>query len=59
MAKYTLDQEEQGILDAFESGEIRPIPNANEEIKKHRKYAAATLKTEKPGRVRYSWRVRV
>jgi predicted DNA binding CopG/RHH family protein len=47
MAKYTLTQEEQEILDAYESGEIQPIPNANEEIEKHKKYAAATFKPDK------------
>ena len=44
MGKYKLDNEEQAILDAFESGKIQPIPNVKEEIKKHRKYAAATFK---------------
>ncbi len=47
MAKYTLTQEEQEILDAYESGEIQPISNANEEIEKHKKYAAATFKQDK------------
>jgi predicted DNA binding CopG/RHH family protein len=47
MANYTLDQEEQEILDAFESGEIQPTPNAKQEIEKHRKYAAATFKKDK------------
>lgn len=36
MSQYKLDQEEQEILGAFESGKIQPIPNAKEEIKKHR-----------------------
>lgn len=47
MDKYNLDQEEQEILDAFESGEIQSIPNAKEEIEKHRKYAAATFRKDK------------
>jgi len=47
MAKYTLTQEEQEILDAYESGEIQPIQNANEEIEKHKQYAAATFKLDK------------
>ena len=47
MGKYKLDQEEQEILDAFESGRLESIPNAKEEIKRHREYAAATLKKDK------------
>ena len=52
MAKYKLDEEEQEILDAFESGKIQPIPSANEEMEKHKKYAAATLK--KRQKIKYS-----
>ena len=44
MAKYKIDEEEQEILDAFESGKIQSIPSANKEMEKHKKYAAATLK---------------
>ncbi len=47
MVKYILTQEEQEILEAFESGEIQPIQNANEEIEKHKKYATATFKQDK------------
>lgn len=47
MGKYQLNQEEQEILDAFESGKIQPIPNAKEEIKKHREYAAETFGKDK------------
>lgn len=47
MGKYQLSQEEQEILDAFESGKIQPIPNAKEEIKKHREYAAETFGKDK------------
>ena len=47
MTSYTLDQEEQEILDAFDSGEMQPIPHAQEEMEKHREYAAATLKKDK------------
>ena len=36
MAKYKLDEEEQEILDAFESGKIQPIPSANKEMEKHK-----------------------
>jgi len=47
MSQYKLDQEEQEILGAFESGKIQPIPNAKEEIKKHREYATETFKEDK------------
>ena len=43
MGSYQLDQEEREILDAFDSGKIKPIPNAKEEMEKHRKYASETL----------------
>ena len=56
MAKYSLDKEEQEILDAFESGEMQSIPNAKEEIKKHRGYAAATFKKDKRINIRLAGR---
>ncbi len=46
MVKYELDEEEQEIINAFESGKIERIPNAQEEIRKHRKYAAETFKQD-------------
>lgn len=39
-----LDAEEKEILDAFEAGTLKRVANAKEEIKRHREYAAATLK---------------
>ena len=56
MVKYTLDQEEREILDAFESGEMQPLANAKEEIEKHRKYAAATFKKDKRINIRLASR---
>lgn len=56
MGEYKLDQEEQEILDAFESGEIQPIANAKEEIEKHRKYAAETFKKDKRINIRIASR---
>ena len=47
MAKYKIDEEEQEILDAFESGKIQPIPSANKEMEKQKKYASATFKKDK------------
>lgn len=46
MINHTLDQEELEIMEAFESGKIQPIPNAKEEIEKHKGYAAYTLNKE-------------
>ena len=56
MTTYTLDQEEQEILEAFESGAIQPIPNAKEEMAKHREYAAATFKKDKRINIRLASR---
>ena len=56
MSTYTLDQEEQEILAAFESGAIQPIPNAKEEMAKHREYAAATFKKDKRINIRLASR---
>jgi predicted DNA binding CopG/RHH family protein len=47
MPSYKLSEEEQEILDAFDAGKIKPIPNAKEEIEKHKKYAAEALKKDK------------
>ncbi len=38
-----LDQEEQEILDAFESGQLTRPTNWQEELEQHRKIASATL----------------
>ena len=56
MPKYKLDQEEQDILEAFESGEIQPISNAIEEIEKHKIYASATFKKDKRINIRLTSR---
>jgi hypothetical protein len=37
-----LDQEEKEILEAFERGELKSVPNKEAELKRHREYAAAT-----------------
>ena len=39
-----LDAEEQEILQAFDAGTLKQTANAKAEIKRHRGYAAATLK---------------
>lgn len=47
MLSYKLNEEEQEILGAFNSGKIKPIPNAKEEMEKHKKYATETFKKGK------------
>lgn len=39
-----LDKEEQEILDAFDRGELKRVPNASREIERLRKIAANTFK---------------
>ena len=56
MSNYQLDEEEQEILDAFDSGKIKPIPNAKEEIEKHRRYASETFKKDKRINIRIASR---
>jgi len=41
-----LDQEELEILEAFNSGRLKSVPNLRDELKKHKMYAANTLKSE-------------
>ena len=54
MAK--LDKEEREILDAFERGTLRPSPEKETELKKHREYAAATFKADRRINIRLSTR---
>jgi len=56
MTKSTLDQEEQEILEAFESEKIQPLSDANEQMKQHREYAAATFKKDKRINIRLAGR---
>ena len=56
MMKSKLDQEEKEILDAFESGDMQPIPNAKEEIEKHKKYAAESFRKDKRINIRIASR---
>jgi len=41
-----LDQEELEILEAFNSGRLKSVPNLSDELKKHKMYAANTLNSE-------------
>ena len=47
MVEYKLDEEEQEILSAFESGKLKSVPNVKDEIEKHRQIAATTFKKDK------------
>lgn len=39
---YHLDQEESQILEAFEKGVLKSIPDKDADLKKHRAFALAT-----------------
>ena len=43
----TLNQEEKEILEAFERGQLKSVPNNEAALKRHREYAAATFKKDK------------
>ncbi len=51
-----LDQEEKEILEAFERGELKSVPNKEAELKRHREYAAATFRKDKRINIRISER---
>ena len=52
--KIKLDKEEQDLLDSFERGEWRSVPNLAEEKKKAQKIAAATFKKDRRVNIRIS-----
>jgi predicted DNA binding CopG/RHH family protein len=52
----TLDQEEKEILEAFERGELKSVPNKEAELKRHREYAEATFRKDKRINIRISER---
>ena len=51
-----LDPEEQEIVDAFESGSLKSVPNLKAELKRHKEYAAATFKKDSRISIRISSR---
>ncbi len=51
-----LDPEEQEILEAFESGRIKPLPDAKAQIVQHQKAAEATFKKDARISIRLSSR---
>jgi len=56
MVKYKLNEEEQEILDIFESGKIQSILNADKEMEAHKKHAATTFKKDKRINIRLAGR---
>ncbi|NGZ11858.1 MAG: antitoxin [Nitrospira sp. LK70] len=50
----TLDQEEKEVLDAYESGKLRRVPESKKEIACHKRYAAATFKKDARINIRIS-----
>ena len=51
-----LDQEEREILEAFESGELKPVADKESKLQKHREYAGATFKKDQRITIRISSR---
>lgn len=51
-----LDTEEQEILEAFESGELKRVQNAEQQIVRHRQAAEATFKKDARINIRLSSR---
>jgi predicted DNA binding CopG/RHH family protein len=49
-----LTKEEKEILDAFERGAVRSVPNVDNEIRRHRQYARNTLLKNKRINIRIS-----
>jgi len=49
-----LDPEEQEIVDAFESGSLKSVPNLRSELKRHRESAVATFQKDSRINIRIS-----
>lgn len=49
-----LDAEEQAIVEAFESGQMRRVANPKGEMKRHKAYAEATFKKDSRINIRIS-----
>ena len=56
MKTQTLDPEEKQILDAFEGGKLKRVPNVKAEIKRHRKAAEETFTKDARINIRISSR---
>jgi len=57
MSKIKLDKDEQEILESFERGEWKSVPNVKAKIMKHQNYARKTLKKDKRVNIRISSKV--
>jgi len=57
MSTIKLNKDEQDILDSFERGEWKSVPNLKAEIKKHQEYARKTLKKDKRVNIRISSKI--
>jgi predicted DNA binding CopG/RHH family protein len=56
MSRRKLNQEEQEIVEAFESGRLKRLPNLERERKAHREMAEATFKKDTRINIRLSSR---
>ena len=56
MKKIKLDKYEQEIIDAYEKGEIKSVPNVKKEMTKYREYAKYALQKNKRINIRISER---
>ncbi len=54
MKKMKLDDEEQDLVDSFERGEWRSVPNVEQEKKKYQEIAAATFRKDRRVNIRIS-----
>jgi predicted DNA binding CopG/RHH family protein len=57
MSTIKLNKDEQDMLESFERGEWKSVPNLKAEIKKHQEYARKTLKKDKRVNIRISSKV--
>jgi predicted DNA binding CopG/RHH family protein len=51
-----LDQDERELLEAFEAGELKRVPNAADRQKRHREYAEAMFRKDARINIRLSSR---
>lgn len=56
MTKLKLDKEEKDLVDSFERGEWRSVPNLDHEKKESQKIAAATFRKDRRVNIRISSR---
>jgi predicted DNA binding CopG/RHH family protein len=47
VVNYKLDQEEQEIIEAFDSGRLQSASDKESEIERHKMYASSTFKEDK------------